>query len=96
MLTGASLSNNTFFTHPLREECLTKCIVYFVCSCMEQILTLKVNFSSATMFGQAIREIKVGRATCKLAELVIELFLKCGVFARLVICLLYTSPSPRD
>ena len=85
MLTSASLSDDTFFTHPLGEECLTEGVVYFVCARMEQVLTLEINFSTATMFGQAIREIKIGRATCKLAKLVIELFLKRGVFARFVV-----------
>ena len=85
MLPGTGLGDDTFLTHPLRQEGLAESVVDLMCAGMEKVFALQIDFGPAAVLRQTVSIVQIGRAAGELAKLVIQLFLKFRVFTRRVI-----------
>lgn len=79
VLTGSGFGDDAFFAEAFGEEDLADGVVDLMCSGVEEVFALKVDFGSAQFFGPAFGEVERGGASAVVVEEVVELGLEGGV-----------------
>ena len=87
VLPRSGFGDNAGFAHPLRQQRLPQRVVDFVCSAVGEVFAFEVDFGAAEPAGEVFGEVKRGWPAHEFGEVIVELLLEAGVFARLLISL---------
>ena len=82
MLAGTGLGDDAFFAHAFREDGLRERVVDFVRTGVQQIFALQINFCPATVIGQTLGKIQLGRPAREFFQVMAQLLLKARIVAR--------------